>query len=148
MFLWNFHIFINKRAMLQQKFIVQVTTLPYCDDITRFDGTGFWWPKIGKFYSWKFLFLVKNCKMQYFSRGLRQGRPSFRKSLRPSKREHPALQNKYLFFFFIFFCLHGSGSSRPKSPKSMRIRISNTVKNKCDSWQSLTYVPPKGGMKI
>jgi hypothetical protein len=24
--------------MLQQKFIVQVTTLPDCDDITRFDG--------------------------------------------------------------------------------------------------------------
>jgi len=24
--------------MLQQKFTVQVTTLPYCDDITRFDG--------------------------------------------------------------------------------------------------------------
>jgi hypothetical protein len=25
--------------MLLQKFIVQVTTLPDCDDITRFDGT-------------------------------------------------------------------------------------------------------------
>jgi hypothetical protein len=25
--------------MLQQKFTVQVTTLPDCDDITRFDGT-------------------------------------------------------------------------------------------------------------
>jgi hypothetical protein len=25
--------------MLQQKFDVQVTTLPDCDDITRFDGT-------------------------------------------------------------------------------------------------------------
>ena len=25
--------------MPQQKFIVQVTTLPDCDDITRFDGT-------------------------------------------------------------------------------------------------------------
>ncbi len=24
--------------MLQQKFTVQVTPLPYCDDITRFDG--------------------------------------------------------------------------------------------------------------
>jgi hypothetical protein len=24
--------------MLQQKFTVQVTTLPDCDDITRFDG--------------------------------------------------------------------------------------------------------------
>jgi hypothetical protein len=24
--------------MMQQKFIVQVTTLPDCDDITRFDG--------------------------------------------------------------------------------------------------------------
>ncbi len=39
MFLWNFDIFINKRAMLQQKFTVQVTTLPDCDDITRFDGS-------------------------------------------------------------------------------------------------------------
>ena len=27
--------------MLQQKFTVQVTTLPDCDDITRFDGTSF-----------------------------------------------------------------------------------------------------------
>ncbi len=39
MFLKNFHIFINKPAMLQQKFTVQVTTLPYCDDITQFDGS-------------------------------------------------------------------------------------------------------------
>ncbi len=26
--------------MMHQKFTVQVTTLPDCDDITRFDGTG------------------------------------------------------------------------------------------------------------
>ena len=39
MFLKNFHIFIKKRAVLQQKFTVQVTTLADCDDITRFDGT-------------------------------------------------------------------------------------------------------------
>ena len=40
MFLKNFHIFIKKRAVLQQKFTVQVTTLADCDDITRFDGIG------------------------------------------------------------------------------------------------------------
>jgi hypothetical protein len=39
MFFLNFHIFINKPATQQQKFTVQVTTLPDCDDITRFDGT-------------------------------------------------------------------------------------------------------------
>ncbi len=39
MFLKNFHIFIKKRAVLQQKYTVQVTTLADCDDITRFDGT-------------------------------------------------------------------------------------------------------------
>jgi hypothetical protein len=39
MFLKNFHIFIKKRAVLQQKFTVQVTTLADCDDITRFDGS-------------------------------------------------------------------------------------------------------------
>ncbi len=39
MFLKNFHIFIKKRAVLQKKFTVQVTTLADCDDITRFDGT-------------------------------------------------------------------------------------------------------------
>ncbi len=39
MFLKKFHIFIKKRAVLQQKFTVQVTTLADCDDITRFDGT-------------------------------------------------------------------------------------------------------------
>ncbi len=38
MFLYNSHIFIDKQAMLRQKFTVQVTTLPDCDDITRFDG--------------------------------------------------------------------------------------------------------------
>ena len=38
MFLKNFHIFINKWALPQQRFPVQVTTLPDCDDITRFDG--------------------------------------------------------------------------------------------------------------
>ncbi len=48
MFLQNFHIFINKRAMLRQKFTVQVTTLPDCDDITRFDGTHIWMKKAGK----------------------------------------------------------------------------------------------------
>ncbi len=35
MFLKNFHIFIKKRAVLQQKFTVQVTTLADCDDITH-----------------------------------------------------------------------------------------------------------------
>jgi hypothetical protein len=40
MFLKNFHIFIKKQAVLQQKFTVQVTTLADCDDITRFDGSG------------------------------------------------------------------------------------------------------------
>ncbi len=39
MFLKNFKIFIKKRAVLQQKFTVQVTSLADCDDITRFDGT-------------------------------------------------------------------------------------------------------------
>jgi hypothetical protein len=39
MFLKNFHIYIKKRAVLQQKFTVQVTTLADCHDITRFDGT-------------------------------------------------------------------------------------------------------------
>ncbi len=34
MFLKNFHIFIKKRAVLQQKLTVQVTTLADCDDIT------------------------------------------------------------------------------------------------------------------
>ncbi len=38
MFLQNFHIFINKRAMMRPKYTGQVTTLPDCDDITRFDG--------------------------------------------------------------------------------------------------------------
>jgi hypothetical protein len=50
----------------------------------------------------KFLFFVKNCKMQYLFRGLREGHPSFRKSLQPSKREHPALQNYYFLLFYIF----------------------------------------------
>jgi hypothetical protein len=39
MFLKNFHIFIKKQSVLQQKFTVQVTTLGDYDDITRFDGT-------------------------------------------------------------------------------------------------------------
>jgi hypothetical protein len=46
--------------MLQQKFIVQVTTIPDCDDITRFDGN----------------LLIPSLPI---------GRPSYTRSLQPSK---------------------------------------------------------------
>jgi hypothetical protein len=55
----------------------------------------------------------------------------------PAFKKRTSSTSKQLFFYFFlyFFCLLGSGSSRPKV---MRIRISNSVKSKCDSWQSWT----------
>jgi hypothetical protein len=55
----------------------------------------------------------------YLSLGFREGRPSYRRSLQPSKKEHPALQNMKFFNFYLFLCVYDfcspqSGSSRPK----------------------------------
>ncbi len=75
--------------------------------------------------------LIKNCNL--FILGLHEGRPSYRGSLQPSKKENPALQNMRFLQIFIFFvghfCRPGSGSRRRKSHRgwsalvSMRIRI-------------------------
>ncbi len=63
--------------------------------------SGLWWPKIKKIYSWKLLiFLIKNCI--FLSLNLPKGRPSYRRSLQPSKK---CIQHfkPWKFFFFYFF---------------------------------------------
>ncbi len=57
-----------------------------------------WWPKIEKYL--QFFFGSKIAI--YLSLGLHKGRPSYRKSLQPSKKEHPALQNMKILYFFYF----------------------------------------------
>ncbi len=55
---------------------------------------GFWWPKIGKKFQLKLNYIFFWSKIAiYLSLGLHKGRPSYRRSLQPSKVkiEHPAL---------------------------------------------------------
>ncbi len=52
-------------------------------------------------YCWKyfFIYLVKNCNLYLC---FRKGHPSYRRSLQPPIREHPALQNMKILYFFLF----------------------------------------------
>jgi hypothetical protein len=51
-------------------------------------GSGFDDLKLKKIYSWKFLFLVSLSTIAiYLSLGLHKGRPSYRRSLQPSKEK-------------------------------------------------------------
>ncbi len=79
---------------------------------------GLWWPKIEKIYSWKlFIFLIKNCI--YLSLNPPKGRPSYWRSLQPSKKSIHHFKTWSLFsIFWGDFCLPGSGSVF-----CMRIRI-------------------------
>ncbi len=88
-------------------------------------GSRVWWPKIEKIHCLKFNFYFSKIAI-YLSLGLHKGRPSYRKSLQPS-REHPILKNMKILDFFLFLwvifalldpdpdpqfeCWSGSGSS-------------------------------------
>jgi hypothetical protein len=89
-------------------------------------GSRVWWPKIEKNYSWKKInFFFGSKTTIYLSLGLHKGRPSYRRSLQPSKEN---IQHfKKILYFFLFFwvifalldpvpdpqfeCGSGSGSS-------------------------------------
>jgi hypothetical protein len=64
----------------------------------QFRVPGFDGRKLKNFTDERFLFWSKISKYRIYH----EGRPSFRKSLQPSKKEHPALQNNYFFTFYIF----------------------------------------------
>ncbi len=69
--------------------------------------------KLEKIYSWKKIAI-------YLSQGLPKGRPSYRRSLQPSK-ENICHFKTWIFFAFVFhFCFTGSGS---RSVFPMRIPI-------------------------
>ncbi len=77
----------------------------------------------GSVFIWK-KFTAENYKNSkttiYLFLGLQKERPSYRQSLQPSKREHPALQNRKFLNFFYKFC----GSFLP-SWVQIRIRLPN-----------------------
>ncbi len=105
-------------------------------------GSRVWWPKIEKNYSWKkikFFFWLKT--KIYLSQGLHKGRPSYRRSLQPSKEniQHFKTWKFYTFSIFVgHFCPPGSGSGsaiwmririRIQQLKLMRIRIRIRIRN-------------------
>ncbi len=55
-----------------------------------------------KTYSWKFFYQKLQFTYHIPSLGLHKGRPSYRKSLQPSKREHPTLQSMKFLNPFCF----------------------------------------------
>ncbi len=100
-------------------------------------GSRVWWPKIERIYSWKFLFLFSWSKIAGFLSllGLNKGRPSYRRSLQPSKEniQHFKTWKFCTFFYFLGnFCPPRSGSGSAiwmripiQQLKLMRIRIRN-----------------------
>jgi hypothetical protein len=60
--------------------------------------------KLEKFTSVKLLynFWIENCNLPILTLGLHKGHTSYRRSLQPSKREHPALQNMKIHYFFLY----------------------------------------------
>ncbi len=55
------------------------------------------------------------------SLGLPKGRPSYRRSLQPTKKEHPALQNMKFLYFFLFCWSYLHSWIRIHQLKLMRI---------------------------
>ncbi len=75
---------------------------------------GFCWPKLEKFSNWKkkYFFFLSKISI-YLSLGLHKRRPSYKKSLQPSKDniQHFLTWNFLTFFYFVdHFCPPGSGS--------------------------------------
>jgi hypothetical protein len=54
--------------MPQQKFIVQLTTLPYCDDITRLDGSSIEHSvyALMEFFNFLVALLLNNSRLKFF----------------------------------------------------------------------------------
>jgi hypothetical protein len=74
-------------------------------------------------------FFGSKLAVYFLSLGPHEGRLSFRRSLEPLKREHPALQNMKFLHFFLFFALLDPDPDPADQNQSgtMRIRIHNTA---------------------
>jgi hypothetical protein len=69
-------------------------------------GSRVWWPNIEKIYSWKFNFYHLEQKLLFFlSLGLHKGRPSYRRSLQPSKENIQYLKPWKFWTFKFYFCV-------------------------------------------
>ncbi len=90
-------------------------------------ATLFWWPEMEKITAGKkFKFFWSKIAI-FLSHGLHKGRPSYRRSLQPSKKRTSSTSKHEISslspIFVGNFCPPGSGLSRPKS---LRIRVRNT----------------------
>ncbi len=91
---------------------------------------GFYDQKFQKIYSWKYFFSSKTTI--YLSLGFHEGRPSYRRSLQPSKENIQRFKrwNLLTFFYFLrsfllsWIQIRIQGS--PLNPDPIRIRINNT----------------------
>ncbi len=97
---------------------------------------GFWWPRSTagnfSFFFWSQIAI-------YLSLGLHKGRPSYRRSLAPSKQNIQHLKKWYLLPFFYFggpflpswirIANPGTDPETPLNPDPIRIRIHNTAEN-------------------
>jgi hypothetical protein len=103
-------------------------TLPHARVNVVDPDPGDWWPKIVKSYRWKNM-LIFSRKLNFLSLGLRNGRPSYRRSLQPSKENIQQLKKWYfeLFLFqWVFFALLDPELADQNQWESVRIRIHNT----------------------
>ncbi len=65
---------------------------------------GFWWPQIGKKYSWNFLYIFFLSKIVSYLSPLMKGRRSrYRRSLQAPQKENPALQKMKFMNFALYF---------------------------------------------
>ncbi len=86
--------------------------------------------KFKKIYSWQKNLILKI--VVYLSQGLHKGRPSYKRSLQPSKENIQHLKTWNIFTFFYFW--------RSSLPSWIRIRIRNLYEEYSSS-PSLGWVP-------
>ncbi len=111
-----------------------VSSVGYSDPVPDPDP-GFWWPKMGKNLSEKkFVFFWSKIAF-YLSLGFRNGRPSYRRSLQPSKENIQHFRKWNLLTFFLFLCAifalldpdldceSGSGSRNPTKSGSSTLLV-------------------------
>ncbi len=92
--------FLTRLKYLLQVFTTQCygSALVHGFTANPIPGTGFWWPKIEKFYRWKILILVKNFKIQNLS-----WRTSKLQEKPPALKKRTSSTSKQLFFYFLYF---------------------------------------------
>ncbi len=110
----------TKTRHLQPVFRIRIHLIRIRDRIKHFrlntdPDPGFWWSKIKKFLSWTKLAFFGSKTTVYLSLGLHKGRPSYRRSLQPSKEniQYFKTWNFLIIFLFLWTFL----------PSWIRIRI-------------------------